>query len=180
MLNLGLDTPCGRFLVLRDLVEAGETWRRTRVPNLPERPETVASMHRLTEEILDPVIAEFGRLEVTYGFASRALMRLVPGRIDSTRDQHAGHELKADGTPICPRLGQAADFRVEGVCSGRIARWIAERLPFDRIYFYGVDRPLHVSVGPEEKRMLVTMLTSAGGRRVPQVRPLRWLADRFG
>ncbi|MCO6415209.1 hypothetical protein JYK14_03335 [Siccirubricoccus sp. KC 17139] len=180
MLSVDLDAPCGRFLRLRDLVEAGETWQRTRVPNLPERPETILSMHKLAEEILDPVIAEFGPLEVTYGFSSRALARMVPGRIDPTRDQHAGHELKEDGTPICSRLGQAADFRIEGICSGQIAHWIVNRRTFDRMYFYGADRPLHISIGPEEKRALVTMLPGPSGRRVPQVRPLRWLADRFG
>ena len=180
MLNLDLDMPCGRFLVLRDFVEAGETWRRTRVENLPGRPETVAAIRRLGEEILDPVMSEFGRLEMTYGFACAALTRLFPNRIDPKRDQHSGHELRPDGTPICPRLGQAVDFRIEGVCSGRIALWMASRLPFDRIYFYGMDRPVHVSFGPERKHVIVTMLPGPSGRRLPQVRPLGWFADRFG
>ncbi|GAA0575963.1 hypothetical protein GCM10009416_13350 [Craurococcus roseus] len=175
-----LDRPCGRHLTFRDLVEAGETWRRVRVANLPAQADTVAALRRLAEEILDPVIARFGPLEVTYGFASPALARHVPGRIDPARDQHAGHELKPDGSPVCARLGQAADFRVGAVCSGRIAAWIAGRLPFDRLYFYGADRPLHVSVGPAEARAVVTMLPGPSGRRVPRTRPAGWLLERFG
>ena len=175
-----LDEPCGRHLTFRDLVEAGETWRRVRIPNLPKQAGTVAALRRLAEEILDPVMAEFGPLEVTYGFASPALTRHVPGRIDPTRDQHAGHETRPDGKPICPRLGQAVDFRIGNVCSGRIVAWIARRLPFDRLYFYGPDKPLHASVGPEEARAIVTMLPGASGKRIPRVRSAEWIIAEFG
>jgi hypothetical protein len=178
--HLDLDEPCGANFVLRDLVEVGETWLRTRVPNAPRQAATVEAMQRLARDILDPVIAEFGPIQITYGFASHALTRLIPGRIDPTRDQHAGHELRPDGAPICPRLGQAVDFWIKGISSGRVAAWIAQRLPFDRIYFYGVGRPLHVSAGPEEKRAVIAMLQGASGRRVPSLRSADWLAQQSG
>ena len=53
------------------------------------------------------------------------------------------------------------------------------RLPFDRLYFYGADRPVHVSVGPEEARAVVSMLLGPSGRRVPQRRSLDWLIATF-
>jgi len=162
------------------MIEAGETWRRVRVPNLPTQPGTVHALQRLARDVLDPVIDQFGRIEITYGFASRELIRHVPGRIDPSRDQHSGHELRPNGKPICARLGQAADFRVSGLCSGVLAAWIAARLSFDRLYFYGTDRPMHVSVGPEEARAVISMLPGPSGRRVPQKRSLDWLATRFG
>jgi hypothetical protein len=174
-----LDRPCGRYLCFRDLIEAGETWHRVRVLNLPEQLGTVAALQRLANDILDPVIEQFGRVEITYGFASRELIRHVPGRIDPSRDQHAGHELRRDGEPICARLGQAADFRVSGLCSGALAAWIAARLPFDRMYFYGTDRPVHVSIGPEEARAVISMLPGPSGIRIPQRRSLDWLAGNF-
>lgn len=174
-----LDGPCGRHLRFRDLIEAGETWRRLRVPNLPEQPGTVAALQRLARDVLDPVADEFGPIEITYGFASRELTRHVPGRIDPSRDQHSGHELRPDGSPICARLGQAADFRVPGLCSGTLAAWVAAKLPFDRLYYYGADRPVHVSVGPEEARVVVSMLLGPSGRRVPQRRSLDWLIATF-
>jgi hypothetical protein len=172
MIDLG--EPCGRNLVLRDFVEAGETWTRTRVTNEPKQIATVDAIRRLAVEILDPVIVEFGPLRITYGFASAALTQLIPGRIDPTRDQHAGCELKANGAPICPRLGQAVDFSINGVSSGRVASWIAKHLPFDRIYFYGNHRPLHVSAGPEEKRSVIAMLEGPSGRRIPSLRSADW------
>ncbi len=174
-----LDRPCGRHLCFRDLIEAGETWRRVRVPNLPEQPKTFAALQLLASDVLDPVIDKFGAIEITYGFASRELTRHVPGKIDPSRDQHSGHELRPDGEPICARLGQAADFRVPGLCSGELAAWVTARLPFDRLYFYGVDRPVHVSVGPGDARAVISMLAGPSGRRVPQKRSLDWLGTRF-
>lgn len=174
-----LDGPCGRHLRFRDLIEAGETWHRVRVPNLPEQPGTVAGLQRLAREILDPVIEQFGRIEITYGFASWELTRYVPGRIAPSRDQHSGHELRPNGEPICARLGQAADFRVSGLCCGALAAWIAAVLPFDRMYFYGTDRPVHVSVGPEEARTVISMVPGPSGRRIPQRRSVDWLVARF-
>lgn len=174
-----LDRRCGRHLCFRDLIEAGETWRRVRVPNLPDQPGTVASLQRLTRDVLDPVVEQFGPIEITYGFASRELTRHIPGRIDPSRDQHSGHELRPNGEPICVRLGQAADFRVPGLCSRALAAWITARLPFDRLYFYGTDRPVHVSVGPEEARAVISMLPGPSGRRVPQRRTVDWLMAGF-
>jgi len=175
-----LEEPCGANFVLRDLVEAGETWQRTRVPNVPTQPATVAAMQRLARDILDPVVAEFGPIQITYGFASLALTRLIPGRIDPTRDQHAGHELRPDGAPICRRLGQAVDFWINGVSTGTVAAWIAQRLPFDRIYFYGASSPLHVSAGPDETGAVIAMLKGVSGRRVPTLRSADWLARQSG
>lgn len=175
-----LDEACGRHLTFRALVEAGETWRRVRVPNLPEQPATWAALRGLAADVLDPVIEEFGPIQVTYGFASPALARHVPGRIDPSRDQHAGHELRPDGRPVCPRLGQAVDFAAAGVCSGRIAAWIATRGFFDRLYFYGPGKPLHVSVGPERARVIVAMTEGPSGRRIPHHRPASWLVAQYG
>jgi hypothetical protein len=180
VIQFDLDEPCGANFVLRDLVEAGETWQRTRAPNVPTQAATIAAMQRLAQDILDPVVAQFGPIQITYGFASLALTRLIRGRIDPMRDQHAGHELRPDGTPICSRLGQAVDFWIKGVDSGIVAAWIAQHLPFDRIYFYGPSSPLHVSAGPDEKRAVIAMLQGASGRRVPAVRSADWLAQQSG
>ena len=174
-----LDIACGRHFIFRTLIEAGETWQRVRVPNLPVQPETWLALSRLTEEILDPIVEQFGPLDMTYGFASPALTRHVPGRINPLRDQHAGHELRRDGQPICSRLGQAVDFKIRGTCSGGVAAWITTHLPFDRLYFYGSEKPLHVSIGPEETRAVVTMIEGPSGRRVPQRKALSWLSDRY-
>jgi hypothetical protein len=41
-----------------------------------------------------------------------------------------------------------------------VARFIVERLPFDRLYIYGSDRPLHVSVGPQQAGAIFEMRKS--------------------
>ena len=41
--------------------------------------------------------------------------------------------------------------------------------PFDRLYFYGADRPIHVSHGPEHRRQVVRMLAGKDGRLLPRV-----------
>lgn len=179
MTDADLDVPCERSLTLRDLVHAGETWAKVRIPNHPRQPETIVWLHRLAEQVLDPVAMRFGAVRITYGFTSPDLIRYIPGRIDPSRDQHAGHELRRDGRLVCPRGGQAVDFQVPGVCSGRVAAFIAAGATFDRIYFYGSDRPLHVSVGPEAKHTVVAMRPGRDGRRIPRVRSPDWLVEQF-
>lgn len=165
-----LDQRCSLYFTYRALIEVGETWQRLRIDNTPAQTGTWDALRQLAMNVLDPITERFGSVVITYGFASAALTRHIRARIDPSRDQHAGHELRPDGTPICPRLGQAADFRIEGVSSSTIAAWIANRLPFDRLYFYGADKPIHVSVGPEQTRAIVEMIVGPSGRRIPRRR----------
>ena len=160
-----------------DLLEVGDTWERTRIGNEPLEQATWHALRRLCSEILEPVLVRFGRPVITYGFACQALTRKVPANIAPYLDQHAGHEIKKSGAPICDRLGQAVDFHVPDVSSAEIAIWIAETLPFDRLYFYGSDRPVHVSAGPDHSRAMVAMLPSKNGRRTPRNINVDWLRN---
>lgn len=45
--------------------------------------------------------------------------------------------------------------------------WIVTNLPYDRLYYYGKDRSLHVSVGPDNSKMVVTMGRNKLGNRAP-------------
>lgn len=164
-----LEHPCGRFLTYRDLIECGETQIATGLPNLPEQIESYDALLALAERVLDPVIDWFGMIQLTYGFCSPALSRKIPGRIDPKRDQHAAHERNRLGNLICPRLGAAADFLVSDEDMHDVARWVVENTPFDRLYFYGADLPIHVSYGPEHNGQIVVMKRSKTGRLVPRV-----------
>ena len=65
------------------------------------------------------------------------------------------HELGKDGTPYCKRLGAACDFKVEGENTREVLRWIVDQaLPFDRAYYFGPNRALHISYGPEHSRYI--------------------------
>ncbi|AFL73685.1 DNA phosphorothioation-associated putative methyltransferase [Thiocystis violascens] len=164
-----LDAPCGRFLTFRQLIACGETQADTGLPNLPRQPESYDALLELTERVLDPVIDYFGMIRLTYGFCSPQLARQIPGRIDPKRDQHAAHELNRLGKPVCDRLGAAVDFIVEDESMLEVARWIVANTPFDRLYFYGDDLPIHVSHGPNRDRQIVLMIAGKSGRLVPQV-----------
>ncbi len=75
--------------------------------------------------------------------------------------------MRSRGLPICPRLGAAADFIVDDEDMLEVARWVVANTPFDRLYFYGSDLPIHVSFGPDHSRQVVRMVPAAGGRPGP-------------
>jgi hypothetical protein len=65
------------------------------------------------------------------------------------------HEKNRNGRYYCERLGAACDFRILDLPSDDLVRWIvAQGLPFDSLYFYGVDRPIHISYGPQSKQKI--------------------------
>ncbi|MEF8747084.1 MAG: DNA phosphorothioation-associated putative methyltransferase [Candidatus Accumulibacter propinquus] len=163
-----LDEPCGRFLTYRDFIECGETQRRIQILNLPKEADSYTALFELACNVLDPVIEYFGMVRLTYGFCSRELAKEIPGRIAPELDQHASHERKRGGNPVCSRLGSAVDFLVEDEDMSEVADWIIANLPFDRLYYYGRDRPVHVSYGPEIKRIAFRMEPVTGGGRVPR------------
>ena len=164
-----LDQHCGAHLTFRDLIECGETQQATGIANTPVQPETYAALAHLVREVLDPVMDYYGGIDLSYGFAGAALARAVPGRNDPKRDQHAGYEYNTRGNRVCSRDGAAADFLVPDESMAEVACWIADHTPFDRLYYYGDDRPIHVSIGPEQRREIVHMRASENGRRVPRV-----------
>jgi DNA phosphorothioation-associated putative methyltransferase len=164
----GLDDPCGRNFTYRNLLECGKTWTSTRVGNVPKQRQSYTALRELVTRILDPVIEYFGGIELTYGFCCPDLAKRIHGRIAPHLDQHAAHELKKNGELVCARKGAAVDFIVRDEDMGEVAKWIVENLPFDRLYFYGRDRPLHVSYGPENTRKAYTMVAASQGNLMPR------------
>lgn len=110
-------------------------------------------------------------IRLTYGFCGPELAARIPGGIAPKRDQHAAHELNRLGQPVCDRLGAAVDFLIADENMLEVAQWIAANTPFDRLYFYGGDLPIHVSFGPNHARQIVWMAAMPSGRRVPRVIP---------
>ncbi|MFO0590501.1 MAG: hypothetical protein U0441_23365 [Polyangiaceae bacterium] len=170
-----LDDACGEYFTYRDLVECGETWARLASPgdagfdNLPRAAETFSALGVLCSTVLDPAVRQFGRVVLTYGFASERLTKHIQARIAPGIDQHASHEVNRAGKLICARLGAAVDLLVPGISSLEVARWLATKTAFDRLYLYDADRPIHVSVGPSNTRQVVHMRKGPSGRRVPRI-----------
>jgi len=167
-----LDESCGSYLTYRQLIECGETQRATGIPNLPKQADSYNALYDLAVNIIDPVIDYFGMVNLTYGFCSHELGKHIHKRVAPKLDQHAAHEVNTKKNHICPRLGAAVDFIVDDENMREVVDWIAENTPYDRLYFYGDDRPIHVSYGPEQKREYVELVMANSGRQVPRKRQL--------
>jgi DNA phosphorothioation-associated putative methyltransferase len=163
-----LDEKCGVNFNFRDLIECGETQQRLSLSNLPSSPDTYNALFQLATNILDPVIDYFGAIKLTYGFCSGELGKHIKERVEPSLDQHASHEKKKSGKFICERLGAACDFIVEDEDMKEVADWIIENLPFDRLYFYRSDRPLHVSFGPSNQRAAFEIQKLDGNKIIPK------------
>jgi hypothetical protein len=167
-----LDDHCSANFRYRDLVEVGETWRLHRIDNWPKQLATYQAIRELCFRVLEPVIERFGPIELTYAFASAALDKLVHTKpLPNTSrglDQHAGCELNRNGRHYCARLGLGVDFRTAEHGSHGVAQWIVQNTGFDRLYFYGDDRPVHVSVGPDNAASIVVMREVGQGRLMPR------------
>lgn len=168
-----IDSKCGRHFTYRNFIECSDTWKKTRVNNIPEQIDTYRAIRDITAEILDPVAEQFGKVNLTYGFSSPALVKEIKKNsypnITPSSDQHSGSELNKNKKLICNRQGIAVDFYVGGFSSLVVACWVAENTNFDRLYFYSPHSPFHVSIGPENSKSIVYMKGFLGGRHQPYV-----------
>ena len=132
----------------------------------PNNPESIFAIEKLIKNIITPAINQYGieNFQLTYGFSSIDLIKFLNrknpstdkknGRICPSVDQHAAHEINSNGNYICKHLGAACDFKIQNVNSKEVALWIKSNLDFDSIYFYGNDRPIHISYSPHNRRAI--------------------------
>lgn len=163
-----LDEPCGANLTFRDLIECGSTRERLGLQNLPRNPASYWALEDLALAVLDPLIDYYGAIDLTYGFCSPELSRAIKKHIAPKLDQHCAYETNRAGNSICARGGAAVDFIVHDEDMREVAEWIFDHLEFDRLYFYGFNRPIHVSYGPECAGMAYEITTSTAGKRYPK------------
>ena len=158
----------GRYLTLEEFCTCTQTYRKyaDQIDPFPKNwDETIPALEALCEYIIDPVIDEFGRerFRLTYGFCSSDLKQWLAkkdpvtgvkhGKVSPNLDQHMAYEVNRNGRYYCPRLGAACDFRIMDLPSDALVEWILARgLPFDSLYFYGAERSIHISYGPQRKQ----------------------------
>jgi hypothetical protein len=162
----------GKYLTLEEFCTCTQTYRKyaDQIDPYPKNlEETIPALAELCQHIIDPIIDAFGRerFQLTYGFCSTDLKRWLAkkdpvtgvknGIASPDRDQHMAHEVNRSGNYYCSRLGAACDFKILDLPSDKLVEWImAQRLPFDSLYFYGAKRPIHISYGPQHKRDIWT------------------------
>lgn len=185
------DVQLGKYLTLDEFCTCTQTYRKY-VGQIDPYPrnleETIPALQALCQHILDPVLNYFGkeRFQLTYGFCSIDLKRYLSqkdfntgiknGRVAPSRDQHMAHEKNRNGKYYCDRLGAACDFRIVGLESDHLVGWILEqRLPFDSLYYYGSDRPIHISYAPQQRQNIWTFTD----RGVPTRKGIeQWITKR--
>lgn len=171
MINIKL----GKYLTLDEFCTCTQTYHKysEKINPYPNSEASILAMQELNYWILDPIIDYFGRenFKLTYGFCSHDLRIYLEkkdpitgiknGRVAPSLDQHIAHEVKKNGDYYCQRLGASCDFLIVDFKSNQLVNWILEqRLPFDSLYFYGQDRPIHISYGPQHKRAIWTFNAS--------------------
>jgi len=75
--TLDVDRQVGKHFSYRDFIECSDSWKRTLVDNVPVQSATYQAIDLLVERVLDPVSEKFGRVILTYGFSSSALVKDV-------------------------------------------------------------------------------------------------------
>lgn len=163
---------CSKYFKYIDFINCGETQDIVHLSNSPKDARTISAIKEMATTILDPIVDQFGEINLTYGFCSNELLKQIkkkpkPG-IAPQLDQHAGYEINSKSTPICKREGFACDFYAVNINSLLIAQWIVVHLQFDSLYFYGKNRPIHISIGPENKNVITLLEKSPTGRRIPK------------
>ncbi|MCG9730816.1 hypothetical protein L1D44_13355 [Shewanella sp. Isolate13] len=167
-------TKLSKYFTLEDLLYCSQTQAKQKLTNTPKQQASFKALQQLAINVLDPIVEQFGSITLTYGFCSAELARAISKNknphIAPNLDQHTSHELNNKGNVICTRLGAAVDFFVDAMPNqvDEVAQWIAENLKFDRMYYYGKSRPLHISYGPEMSQFVQLMNTNrVTGRRTP-------------
>jgi hypothetical protein len=140
--------------------------------NEPSEENSKKALEQLLYEILLPINRNIAKPVITYGFTSFSLKKFIqkisPNGTAPTLDQHSSYETNSAGSQICCRGGAACDFYIPGVSTSGVVRFITKNLNYDRIYYYGNGRPVHVSIHPTEPlKHLQIMFESERGRRYP-------------
>jgi len=161
-----------RDLSIQTLSRAGETASRmaTDTDLTPREPESIQDLEALMSDVLTPIVKRYGGFLLTHGFTGYEVIKKIKSRIAPELDQHAASEKNPKGKQICKRGGCSVDLILPSGDSLELARFIIAELPFDRLYFYAEDKPIHVSHNViENVRSIVRFDFGSRGNRVPRV-----------
>ncbi|WED25442.1 hypothetical protein L3V77_10210 [Vibrio sp. DW001] len=161
---------------MNSILQSILNWHQQRHPEYRDtneaNSESIIHIKTLCSDILEPIETKFGTVKITYGYTSQPLLKYIkknsPGDMSPNIDQHAAMALNNKGNRICKRDGASCDFYVVGYENkmDQIAKYLVKHLPYDRLYFYGKDRPVHISIGPENAQYALIRTARSDGLRV--------------
>lgn len=171
-MSLYKELTLGKYLTLEEFCTCTQTYHKyaQHINPFPQNSkEVIPALQDLNKYIIDPIIDNYGiaKFHLTYGFCSADLKKYLEkkdpvtgqknGRVAPNLDQHISHEINKNGKYYCARLGAACDFFITDLPSKEVVEWILQtKLPFDSLYFYGNERPIHISYGLQHKRDIWT------------------------
>lgn len=165
------DIKISKYLSLNYFCTCTNTYKKyaSQIKPFPTNSASLTAIKNLCEHIIDPIIDYFSeeQFKLTYGFCSKDLKRFLEkkdpitnqknGRVDPNTDQHMCFEMNRNGQYYCKRPGAACDFTITNMPSNKVIDWILDtKLPFDSLFYYGAERPIHISYGSENKRAIWT------------------------
>ena len=165
---MNINDKCSKYFSYIDFIECSDTQKKVQVDNSPKELKTFEAISYLACTIMDPIVEKFGQLEITYGLCSKNLQKHIKKSVAPNLDQHAGSEKNSKGNLICPREGFAVDFRIEKIPTDVLACYIVKNLDFDRLYFYGSDRPVHVSATQGISNKAIVIFHNTKNGRTPK------------
>ena len=165
---MNINDKCSKYFSYIDFIECSDTQKKVQIDNSPKELKTYEAISYLATTIMDPIFDQFGQPQITYGLCSHNLQKHIKKSVAPSLDQHAGSERNSKGNLICPREGFAVDFKIENITTDHVARYIVEHLEFDRLYFYGIDRPVHVSANSEAPKRAIVVFNNLENVRTPK------------
>lgn len=135
--------------------------------------ESARYLTLLVNNLLLPIEDNLSEISISYGFVGSELNRYIQRHSSvgtaPLLDQHACCEVNSKGKAICQRPGAACDFFVLGFEDRmhEVVLFICQHLAFDKLYFYGRNRPIHLSISESPLRHLQVMQHDKNGRRYP-------------
>ena len=165
---MNINDKCSKYFRYIDFIECSDTQKKVKVDNSPKELATYEAISYLAKTIMDPIVKQFGQPQITYGLCSHNLQKHIKKSVAPSLDQHSGSERNSKGNLICPRGGIAVDFKIENIKTEHVAQYIVEHLKFDRLYFYGSDRPLHVSANAETAKQAIVVFNTSNRGRTPK------------
>lgn len=174
---MNINHKCSKYFRYIDFIECSDTQKKVKVDNSPKEIATYEAISYLAKTIMDPIVEQFGQPQITYGLCSHNLQKHIKKSVAPGLDQHSGSEKNSKGNLICPRGGIAVDFKIKNIKTDHVARYIVEHLEFDRLYFYGSDRPLHVSALMKTPRRAIVIFNNSENGRTPKNIAVRKFID---
>ena len=174
---MNINDKCSKYFSYIDFIECSDTQKKVQVDNSPKELKTYEAISYLAKTIMDPIVEKYGQPQITYGLCSHNLQKHIKKSVAPSLDQHAGNERNSKGNLICPRGGFAVDFKIEKIPTDILACYIVKNLDFDRLYFYGSDRPVHLSATQGISNQAIVIFRNTKNRRTPKNLTVRQFLD---